>query len=184
MESLVCHHSLAEPYITFMSHTYTGCRMYVNIIFFSLSVSINCTFSTVLINFRNMIVITLLFFKGTFDIQTALVNSNSPGAVNVICTFATNSQALGCLVVLHSWNTTQTEIFAYAARDNRHAPTANISIHGVPRGNYTVLVFDGEYNGLPSERAAITPQNITVTDGGLDSEKGKILANFQNGIAL
>ena len=75
-----------------------------------------------------------------FDIQTALVNSNSPGAVNVMCTFAMNSQALGFLVVLHPWNTTQTEIFAYAARDNRHAPTANITIHGVPRGNYTVLV--------------------------------------------
>ena len=87
-------------------------------------------------------------------------------------------------MVLHSWNTTQTEIFAYATRDDRHAPTANITIHGVPRGNYTALVFDGEHNGLPSERAAITPQNITVTDGGLDSEKGKILASFQNGIAL
>ena len=93
----------------------------------------------------------LLFSKGTFDIKTAWVNTNSPGAVNVICTFAMNSQALGCLVVLHPWNITQTEIFAYAARDNRRAPTANITIHGVPRGNYIILVFDGEYNGLLSE---------------------------------
>ena len=78
-------------------------------------------------------------------------------------------------MVLHSWNTTQTEIFAYAARDiNRHAPTANITIHGVPIGNYTVLVFDGEYNGLLSERAAIAPQNVTVTDGGLEP----VIGNF------
>ena len=119
--------------------------------------------------------IVSLFSKGTFDIETALVNTNSPGTVNVVCTFATNSQALGCLVLLHPWNTTQTEIFAYAARDNRDATTANVTIHGVPRGNYTMLVFDGEYNGLMSERAAIAPQNITVTDGGLEPLVGNFL---------
>ena len=123
----------------------------------------------------------LLFSKGTFDIKTALVNTNSPGAVNVICTFVTNSQALGCLVVLHPWNITQTEIFAYAARDNRHAPTSNVSIHGVPRGNYIILVFDGEYNGLLSERAALAPQNVTVT-AGLEPLRGNLFYN--TGIAL
>ena len=85
-------------------------------------------------------------------------------------------------MVLHPWNTTQTEIFAYAARDNRHAPTANITVHGVPRGNYTVLVFDGEYNSLLSERAAITPQNVTVTAGGLESVVGNLLYN--SGLAV
>ena len=122
-----------------------------------------------------MRLIVALLSKGTFDIKTARVNTNSPGAVNVICTFATNSQALGCLVVLHPLNTKQTEIFAYAARDNRHAPTTNITIHGVPGGNYTMLVFDGEYNGLLSERAAIAPQNITVTAGGLEPLRGNLL---------
>ena len=85
-------------------------------------------------------------------------------------------------MVLYSWNTTQTEIFVYATRVNRHAPTANITIHGVPRGNYTVLVFDGEYNGLLSERAAIVPQNITVTDGSLDPVVGNLLYN--SGLAV
>ena len=78
-------------------------------------------------------------------------------------------------MVLHPWNTTRTEIFAYAARDNRVAPTANITIYGVPGGNYTMLVFDGEYNGLLSERAAIAPQNITVTAGGLELVVGNFL---------
>ena len=45
-----------------------------------------------------------------------------------------------------------------------------------------MLVFDGEYNGLPSERAAITPQNITVTDGGLESVVGNLLYN--SGLAV
>ena len=126
-------------------------------------------------NFLNTVtqLIISLFSKGTFDIKTAQVNTNSPGVVNVICTFAMNSQALGCLLVLHPWNTTQTEIFAYAARDNRHAPTANITTHGVPRGDYIILVFDGENNGLLSEQAAIAPQNVTVADGGLEPVVGK-----------
>ena len=110
----------------------------------------------------------MLYQLGTFDANTAVAKYHSFGVVNVIRTFANNSQALGCLVVLHPWNTTQTEIFAYGARDCISAPTANVTIHGVPRGNYTVLVFDGEYNGLPSEQVAITPQNVTVTDGGLE----------------
>ena len=84
--------------------------------------------------------------------------------MNVSCTFAVNSEALGCLVVLHPWNTTQTEIFAYAARDS--APTADISIHGVPKGNHMMLVFDGEHDGLLSERAAIDAQNVTITEDG------------------
>ena len=105
----------------------------------------------------------------------ALASYHSPGAVNVSCTFAMNSQALGCLVVLHPWNTTQTEIFGYAARGSSHAPTANVTIPGVPRGNYTMLVFDGEYNGLLSERPAIAPQNITVTAGGLKPVVGNAL---------
>ena len=58
---------------------------------------------------------------------------------------------------------------------NRHTPAANITIYGVSRGNYTMLVFDGEYNGLLSERAAIAPQNITVTAGGLEPLRGNLL---------
>lgn len=89
--------------------------------------------------------------------------------------FAQNSQALGCLVILHPLNTSQTEIFAYAAkenssdlvaRDNSSVPTASISIHGVPEGSYTVVVFDGEENGNLSTQAATVMQRVTVTEGG------------------
>ena len=104
-------------------------------------------------------------FQGLFDVQTAMVSIYDPGTVGVSCTFARNSRALGCLVVLHPQNTSQTEMFAYAARDNSSAPTANISIHGVPKGSHTVLVFDGEQNGLLSTRAAAV-QNVTVAEGG------------------
>ena len=78
--------------------------------------------------------------------------------------FAKNSWALGCLVVLHPQNVSQSEMLAYAARDNSSAHTANISIPGVPKGSHTVLVFDGEQNGLLSARAAAV-QNVTVAEG-------------------
>ena len=114
---------------------------------------------------------TVFFFsQGLFDVQTATVNSHSPGTVDVSCMFAKHSRALGCLVVLHPQNTSQTEMFAYAARDNSSAPTANISIHGVPKGSRTVLVFDGEQNGLLSTRAAVA-QNVTVAEGGPDPSR-------------
>ena len=75
-------------------------------------------------------------------------------------------------MILHLEN--KTEIFAYATRYDSSAPTSDISIHGVPKGIHMMLVFDGEYNGLLSEQAAISPQNITVTDGNLESVKGDI----------
>ena len=112
-------------------------------------------------------------FQGTFDIKAALVNNDSQGTLIVNCTFATNSQALGCLVVLHPWNTTQTETFAYAARSNTSAPAADTSISRVPKGNHTMLVFDGEHNGLLSEQAALAAQNVTITkEGGLNEVEG------------
>ena len=74
-------------------------------------------------------------------------------------------------MVLHPWNTTQTEIFFYAAR--RNASTADGSIPRVPKGNYTMLVFDGERNGLLSEQPAIVTQNVTITnEGGFDLVEG------------
>ena len=45
-----------------------------------------------------------------------------------------------------------------------------------------MLVFDGEYNSLLSERAAITPQNVTVTARGLESVVGNLLYN--SGLAV
>jgi len=65
-------------------------------------------------------------------------------------------------------------MFAYAARDNSSAPTANISIPGVPKGSHTVLVFDGEQNGLLSTRAAAV-QNVTVTQGAPEPARSTYL---------
>ena len=125
----------------------------------------------------------LFFFsQGLFDIQMATVSNYSPGTVNVSCTFARHSRALGCLVVLHPQNTSQTVMFAYAARDNSSAPTANISIHGVPKGSHTVLVFDGEQNGLLSARAAAV-QNVTVAEGGPGLARSSKLLHVLNSSA-
>jgi len=104
----------------------------------------------------------LLFsFQGLFDVQLASVKSYSPWTVNVSCVFAKSSRALGCLVVLHPLDTSHTEMFAYAARDNSSAPTANISIPGVPKGSHTVLVFDSKTN--QGAAAAETTDSLKTT---------------------
>ena len=77
-------------------------------------------------------------------------------------------------MVLHPHNTSQIEMFAYAARnnsdlasrENSSVPIANIFIHGVPEGNYTVVIFDGEENGLLSTQAATAVQHVTIMEGG------------------
>lgn len=40
------------------------------------------------------------------------------------------------------------------------------TISGIPPGMYNVSVFVVEDNGLPFNRSATTPQNVSVTDGG------------------
>ena len=40
------------------------------------------------------------------------------------------------------------------------------TISGIPPGMYNVSVFVLENNGLPFNRSATTPRNVSVTDGG------------------
>ena len=52
-----------------------------------------------------------------------------------------------------------------------------------PEATTLFWCFDGEYNGLLSERAALAPQNITVTAGGLEPLKSNLFYN-NSGLAL
>ena len=86
---------------------------------------------------------------GTFDVQDADIQeiSNPTGAVSVSCTFATGSQAKGCLVHFQSAadndNCTQ--------RIAREHSEANVSATiTLPNGIYTnIQVYDIESNNEP-----------------------------------
>ena len=40
------------------------------------------------------------------------------------------------------------------------------TVGGIPPGMYNISVFIVENNGLPFNRSATTPRNVSVTDGG------------------
>ena len=119
---------------------------------------------------------------GTHEVQTVDANNGSrPGVVNVSCTFAENSRAMGYLSILFNYDSSQ-EMFVVA--DKRDATSAdlnisaglNISVPGVPPGDYMVAVFDLESSGLPVlssvanqyTRSAGEGDDITVLKQGKD----------------
>ena len=91
--------------------------------------------------------------------------------ITVSCTFAEESLAMGYLSILCP-NSSQ-EMFAIANRTDLFSPYLNISVPGVPSGDYMVTVFDLESNGLPVlsndtnpyiQQSAGEKENINVTE--------------------
>jgi len=110
----------------------------------------------------------------THDIQRLDANNCSTGGrINVSCAFAEESEAMGYLSILCP-NSSQ-EIFAIANRTDLFSTELKISVSGVPRGNYMVIVFDLERSGLPVlsndtnpyiQQSADERENINVIQPG------------------
>ena len=110
---------------------------------------------------------------GTHEVQTVQANSCSkPGIVTISCTFAENSTAMGYLSVLHPKVNSSQEMFVVANRLDTSSADLNISVPGVPPGDYTVIIFDLGSSGLPVLSAATNPytrsagecDNVTVVE--------------------
>ena len=107
---------------------------------------------------------------GTHEVQSCVANNCSrPGTVNINCTFSENSKAKGYLSILCSETNSSQERFVVANRTS--SSELKISVSGLPRGNYTVVVFDLESNGLPVLSDDSNPyvlaaeeEDITVTN--------------------
>jgi len=103
-------------------------------------------------------------FIGSHEIQSlSASNCSRPGVVNISCTFAENSRAMGFLSILYPKANSSQEMFVVANR--RDAVSAglnistglNISVPGVPPGDYVVIVFDLGSSGLPVLSTATNP---------------------------
>ena len=120
---------------------------------------------------------------GTHEVQTVDANNCSrPGVVNVSCTFADNYTAMGYLSILCPNTDSSQEMFVVADKHDavsvglNISTGLNISVPGVPPGDYMVAVFDLESNGLPVlsnvtnpyTRSAGERDNITVIEQGYD----------------
>ena len=103
-------------------------------------------------------------YIGTHEIQTVRANNCSrPGVVNISCTFTKNSRAMGYLSILHPKASSSQETFVVANRHDAISADLNISVPGVPPGDYVVIIFDLESSGLP---VLSTPTNPYVRSAG------------------
>ena len=105
---------------------------------------------------------------GTHNVQTVDVNNSSrPGVVNVSCTFAETSTAMGYLLILRPKANSPQEMFVVANRLlNARRDDLDISVPGVLPGEYMVVVFDLHSDGLPM-LSTVTSQH-TLSAGERD----------------
>ena len=114
---------------------------------------------------------TSVIIKGTHDIQNIVVSSSTPGEISVIGDFINRSTARTLLAVVYT-NSGSDVYYMFSPMFNEEEKIM-ATISGISPGMYNVSVFAVEDNGLPFNRSATTPRNVSVTDGG--GGRGKLL---------
>ena len=109
---------------------------------------------------------------GTYEVQqtTSLSNPVRPGTLNVTCVFASNSSALGCLSIIREMSSV-TESFHAIAQSK-----ITLSVGDLDVGNYTIMTFDIEQNGLPGSRAAYMEE--VELQNGSKNKSGTVTKGF------
>ena len=89
---------------------------------------------------------------------------------------------MGFLSILHPKANSSQEIFVVANRHDAISANLNISVPGVPPGDYVVIVFDLESSGLPVLSTATNPyvrsageSDVTVLKPGVNEGMEKTL---------
>lgn len=105
-----------------------------------------------------------LIFEGTHDIWNVIISYSSPGEISISGNFISDSIAKAILAIVYSDSCSGVHYIFSSLSIEEEKLTAAVS--GLPSGMYNVSVFVVEDNGLPFNRSAITPRNITIIDGG------------------
>ena len=99
---------------------------------------------------------------GSHDIQNVTVSSNGPGEITVTGDFINGSSAIGILSIVYSPNNDSNIYYHFTSHsDIMHMTT----VSGLPGGCYKISVFVVEDSGLPFNRSATTPRNVSVCEG-------------------
>ena len=101
--------------------------------------------------------------EGTHDIQNVTVKYFGPGKIRVAGDFISGSLAIGILVIVYSPSNGTTIQYRFIPRSATFIPMTVLS--GLPSGHFTATVFVVEDNGLPFNRSATAPINISVCEG-------------------
>ena len=106
---------------------------------------------------------------GTHEVQTCAINNCSrPGTVNITCNLTESSRAKGYLCVLCPKDSYSQEMFVVAKRTDMSISGLKISVPGLPRDKFDVVVFDLGRDGLPPRviNHAAEEQAVNITDPG------------------
>ena len=76
--------------------------------------------------------------------------------------FIPGSLAIGILIVVHSADDNSNINYRLIHRSNIHTTTSSMT--NLPSGQYKVSVFVVEGNGLPINRSAATPRNVSFIE--------------------
>ena len=98
---------------------------------------------------------------GTHDIQNISVSSPLSGQVRVTGDFLEGSTATGVLVTLVNEGDVQHHLSTRGSNENE----VESVIAGLAAGQYTVSVFVVDMDGIPLERTATKPRQVTVEGG-------------------
>ena len=78
--------------------------------------------------------------------------------------FITGSSAIGLLSIVYSPNNDYKIQYQFISRSDIISANT-VSLSGFPCGHYKVSVFVVEANGLPFNRSATVPRNVSVCEG-------------------
>ena len=132
---------------------------------------------------------SLNLYIGTHNVQSVSANNCSmPGVVNISCTFAEKSTSMGYLSILlpQLKANSSNGMFVVANRSDVVNADLDISVPGVPPGDYVVIVFDLESSGLPVLSTSINPytlsageeENITVINQGDEGNRVNLVVSL------
>ena len=92
---------------------------------------------------------------GTYDVQSVSFEPVA-GAVTVSGELARNTHALGCFFIFKS---SLADHYQTAVNEN---DSCNTTVSNLERGNYSVLVYDLEEDGLPESTPVAMPVKVMV----------------------
>ena len=105
----------------------------------------------------------MTLYIGTHDIQNVSVSSYGPGEIRFTGNFISGSLAIGILIIVYSPNNNSNIHYRFISRSDITIPVSTVS--GLPSGHYKATAFAIEDNGLPFNRSAIQPRNVSVCEG-------------------
>lgn len=91
------------------------------------------------------------------------MNSYGPGEIRLTGDFISGSSATGTLIIVYSPNNNSNIHYWFISRSDFTMPVT--TVNGLPSGHYKATVFVVEDNGLPFNKSAIQPRNVSVCEG-------------------